>query len=73
MLAEVRRYQEEGGLPADMDPRHLVAGGMGLALGLTVFGPYVYKGVGLGSGSPDRRLREVFSSWLNLLTRQGEE
>jgi len=57
----VRRDQQRGILPRDMDPRILVAGSMAIVLGLLVFQPYIVAGTGLdkeyGSGAFDRIVR----------------
>ena len=58
-----REEKKQGRLPADIDPRIYVAGGLAQVLGLMVFSDYILQGTGLNRMSRSKAIDRIISAW----------
>lgn len=58
-----RKAQKQGSLPADIDPRIYVAGGLAQVFGLMVFSDYILPGTGLTRMSKAEAIDRVVAAW----------
>ncbi len=65
----VRRDQQNGTLPSDMDPRILVAGALALSFGLLVFEPYIVPGTGLDEEYGSEAVDKIIQAWAGFFVK----
>ena len=65
----VRREQQNGELPSDMDPRILTAGALAIGLGLLVFEPYIVAGTGLDQEYGSEAIDKITQEWAGFVLK----
>lgn len=67
MIALISQAQTDGTFDPSVDPRHIVAGGTAMALGLLVFENYLLPGTGLDDQPAEKAQDAILQTFMNIL------